>query len=194
VNESGAEPRFRTIVDSTYAGLVARATPRLIDRGDLLAALDRAAAKKVTIVSAPAGSGKTSLLRAWAGRPGQPHRLAVMQVQRDQQDAQQFWLALLGAVRRASGTTSGAEPPAVTPEFNGRAMVDRVLSELEDHPGRRVLVIDDLHELRSRDALAQLTRLLTNLPANAHAVLATRRDLPLRLHQLRLAGWSCRSR
>ena len=142
----------------------------------------------MTIVSAPAGSGKTSLLRAWAGRPGQPHRLAVMQVQRDQQDAQQFWLALLGAVRRASGTTSGAEPPAVTPEFNGRAMVDRVLSELEDHPGRRVLVIDDLHELRSRDALAQLTRLLTNLPPNAHAVLATRRDLRLRLHQLRLAG------
>jgi LuxR family maltose regulon positive regulatory protein len=167
---------------------VARATLRLIDRGDLLAALDRAAAKKVTIVSAPAGSGKTSLLRAWADRPGQPHRLAVMQVQRDQQDAQQFWLALLGAVRRASGRTSGAEPPAATPEFNGRAMVDRVLSELEDHPGRGVLVIDDLHELHSRDALAQLTLLLTSLPPNAHAVLATRRDLGLRLHQLRLAG------
>ena len=79
-----------------------RAKPRLIGRGDLLAALDRAAAKKVTIISAPAGSGKTSLLRAWADRPGQPHRLAVMQVQRDQHDAQQFWLALLSAVRQAS--------------------------------------------------------------------------------------------
>src|SRR5215467_15133035 len=70
---------------------VARAAPRLIDRGDLLAALDRAAANKVTIISAPAGSGKTSLLRAWAGRPGQPRRLAVLRVQRDQHDAQQFW-------------------------------------------------------------------------------------------------------
>jgi LuxR family maltose regulon positive regulatory protein len=167
---------------------VARATLRLVDRGDLLAALDRAAAKKVTIISAPAGSGKTSLLRAWADRPGQLHRLAVMHVQRDQQDAQQFWLALLGAVRHASGTASGAEPPAATPEFNGQAMVDRVLSELEEHHGRVVLVIDDLHELHSPDALAQLTLLLTNLPPNAHAVLATRRDLRLRLHQLRLAG------
>jgi LuxR family transcriptional regulator, maltose regulon positive regulatory protein len=167
---------------------VARATLRLIDRDDLLAALDRAATKKVTIISAPAGSGKTSLLRAWADRPGHRHRLAVMQVQRDQQDAQQFWLALLSAVRHASGTTSGAEPPAATPEFNGRAMVDRVLSELEDHRGRVVLVIDDLHELHSPDALTQLTWLLTNLPLNAHAVLATRRDLQLRLHQLRLAG------
>jgi len=160
----------------------------LIDRGDLLAALDRAAAKKVTIISAPAGSGKTSLLRAWADRPGQRHRLAVMHVQRHQQDAQQFWLALLSAVRHASGTTGRTEPPAATPGFNGRAMVDRVLSELEDHRGRIVLVIDDLHELHSPDALAQLTRLLTNLPPNAHAVLATRRDLQLRLHQLRLAG------
>src|ERR1700723_1260798 len=106
---------------------VAPAAPRLIDRDDLLAALDRAAARKVTIISAPAGSGKTSLLRAWAARPGQRHRVAVLQVQRDQHDAQQFWLALLGAVRQATGTVGGTGPPAATPEFNGRAMVDRVL-------------------------------------------------------------------
>jgi LuxR family maltose regulon positive regulatory protein len=163
-------------------------TRRLIARDDLLATLDRAVASKVTIISAPAGSGKTSLLRAWADRPGQRHRLAVMQVQRDQQDAQQFWLALLSAVRHASGTTSGAGPPTASPEFNGRAMVDRVLSELEDQRGRVVLVIDDLHELTSPEALDQLTRLLTNIPSNAHAVLAMRHDVRLRLHRLRLAG------
>ena len=165
-----------------------RSTLRLIDRGDLLAALDRAAAGKVTIISAPAGSGKTSLLRAWADRPGQPHRLAVMQVQRDQNDPQQFWLALLSAVRQASATPSQAEPPAATPEFNGRAMVDRVLSELADHRGPLIVVIDDLHELHSQEALALLTRLLTNLPPQVHAILTTRHDVPLGLHQLRLAG------
>jgi LuxR family transcriptional regulator, maltose regulon positive regulatory protein len=166
---------------------VARPALRLIDRGDLLAALDRAAAKKVTIISAPAGSGKTSLLRAWAARPGQPHRLAVVQVQRDQQDAQQFWLALLSAVHQASGTARD-KPPTGTPDFNGRAMVDRVLSELADARSGITLVVDDLHELNSPDAVAQLTRLLTSLPPNGHAILATRRGLRLRLHQLRLAG------
>jgi LuxR family transcriptional regulator, maltose regulon positive regulatory protein len=163
---------------------VAQATPRLIDRGDLLAALDRATAGKVTLISAPAGSGKTSLLRAWAHRHGPPHRLAVVSVQRDQRDAQQFWLALLSAVRQASG----AEPPTATPDFNGRAIADRVLSELADQRRPLILVIDDLHELHSPDALTQLTRLLTNLPPGVHAALTTRHDLPLRLHQLRLAG------
>lgn len=162
--------------------------PGLIDRGDLLAALDRAAACKVTIISAPAGSGKTSLLRTWADRPGRPHRLAVVPVRRDQQDGQQFWLALLSAVRQTIGTAGRAEPPAATPDFNGQAMVDRVLSELADSGGDITLVIDDLHELNCPQALAQLTSLLTNLPPHVHAVLATRRDLRLRLHRLRLAG------
>ena len=67
-------------------------------------------------------------------------------------------------------------------------MVDRALSKLADAHGAIALVIDDLHELNSPDALAQLTRLLTHLPPNAHAVLTTRHDLRLRLHQLRLAG------
>jgi LuxR family maltose regulon positive regulatory protein len=167
---------------------VAHATPRLIDRGDLLAALDRAAARKVTIISAPAGSGKTSLLRAWADRQGQRHRLAIVPVPRDQQDAQQFWLALLDAVRQAGAVTGRAGPSAATPDFNAPAMVDRVLAELADAPGDVMLVIDDLHELNSAAALAQLTRLLTNLPPQAHAMLTTRHDLPLRLHRLRLAG------
>ncbi len=167
---------------------MAHATPWLIDRGDLLAALDRAAARKVTIISAPAGSGKTSLLRSWADRQGQRHRLAALQVQRDQQDAQQFWLALLDAVRHASATTGRAGPSAATPDFNAPAMVDRVLSELDDAGADITLVIDDLHELNSPEALAQLTQLLTDLPPHVHAMLATRHDLRLRLHQLRLAG------
>ncbi len=142
----------------------------------------------MTIISAPAGSGKTSLLRAWAGRPGQPRRLALVQVQRDQHDAQQFWLALLDAVRHATGADSGAELPAATPDFNGHAMAGRVLSELADAHGGVTLVIDDLHELHSPEAATQLTRLLTGLPPNVHAILATRHDVRLRLHRLRLAG------
>jgi LuxR family maltose regulon positive regulatory protein len=162
--------------------------PRLIARGDLLAALDRAAARKVTIISAPAGSGKTSLLRAWANHPDREHRIALVSVGRDQETAQQFWLALLNAVRHASGTTSETEPPTAAPDLNVRTLVDRVLCELADPGSGITMVIDDLHELNAPEALASLTPLLTNLPPGSHAILVTRHDLPLRLHRLRLAG------
>jgi LuxR family maltose regulon positive regulatory protein len=67
-------------------------------------------------------------------------------------------------------------------------MANRVLSELADADGTVTLVIDDLHELHSPEATAQLTRLLTNLPPQVHSILTTRHDVRLRLHRLRLAG------
>ena len=94
---------------------------RLVARDDLVARLDRSAARKVTVLSAPAGSGKTSLLRAWAAGPGRAHRVAFVPVRQGEKDAQVFWLALLSAVRQACGAT-GDEPSAATPGFNGRAM------------------------------------------------------------------------
>jgi LuxR family transcriptional regulator, maltose regulon positive regulatory protein len=166
----------------------ARAPLRLIRRGELLASLDRATAARVTLVCAPAGSGKTSLLRAWADGTSRPGRLAVVQVRRGQPDAQQFWLAVLSAIRQVPGAAGAGEELAATPDFNEAAISERVLSELAAHPGRTFLVIDDLHELTSPAALAQLTRLLEKLPERVHAILATRRDLPLGLHRLRLAG------
>ncbi len=127
-------------------------------------------------------------MRAWADGPGQSYRLAVVQVRRDQQDSQQFWLALLSAIRQAAGRPGEGEQLAATPDFNEVAISERVLSELAAQHDHTFLVIDDLHELTSAEALMQLTRLLEKLPQHVHAILATRRDLPLRLHKLRLAG------
>ncbi|GAA1841129.1 LuxR C-terminal-related transcriptional regulator [Asanoa iriomotensis] len=159
--------------------------PRDVERRELVAVLDRAVRKRVTIISAPAGSGKTSLLRAWVAGPGRAHTVAFLSVEPGQHDAQLFWLALLGAVRTATG---GPPPPAPAPQLDGPTLVDRVRSELASPGGPDVLIIDDLHELTSHDATEQLTGLLTELPPGVHAIVATRHDGALRLHRLRLAG------
>src|SRR3954449_7554630 len=78
-------------------GSVARG---LLDREDLLHMLDRAVSRRVTVMSAPPGSGKTSLLRAWADRSTDVRRVAFVSVDRDQHDAQRFWEAVLDEVRR----------------------------------------------------------------------------------------------
>src|ERR1700722_318662 len=165
------------------------AEPGLIHRHDLIAALSRAAQKRVTIIAAPAGSGKTSLLRAWAAQPGRDGRIAFVTVRPGQRDMQLFWLTVLGAVRAQAGTgEGGAQLPPATPGSGGSALVGKVLSALEEFGDGFVLVIDDLHELSAPEAAGQLTALLTRLPPGVRAIVATRRDLLLRLHKLRLAG------
>ena len=150
----------------------------LLDRDDLFRAFDRAVDKRVTVVSAPAGSGKTSLLRAWADRSAGPRRVAFVSVEREQHDAQRFWRAVLDAVRADAAATAPLESDE---------LVDRVLAELAEQVKPVVVIIDDLHELRSADALSQLGRLLATLPSSARVVLSSRRDPPIRLHRLRLA-------
>jgi LuxR family transcriptional regulator, maltose regulon positive regulatory protein len=159
----------------------------VLDREDLVQMLDRAVTRRVTVISAPAGSGKTSLLRAWADRSANARHVAFVSVARDEQDAQRFWSAVLDEIRGLARSIDPETPPAATAELDGDQLVDAVASELVEHVEPVVLIIDDLHELRSADALTQLEHLLELLPSSARVVLSSRRDPPVRLHQLRLA-------
>ncbi len=158
----------------------------LLRREDLLATLDRAVRRKVTVISAPPGSGKTSLLRTWSDRSSKDRQVGFVTVPHDQQDAQQFWLAVLDAIRQPAARADSRSRTA-PPAFDGDAMVDTIVSELAEQAPVFVLIIDDVHELRSVDAFRQLGHLLAILPSSARVVLSSRRDPPIRLHQLRLA-------
>ena len=158
-----------------------------LDREHLLQMLDRAVTKRLTVVSAPPGSGKTSLLRAWADRSSNLRRVAFVSVERDEHDAQRFWSAVLDAIRSPAPVIDPQTRPAATAAFDGDQLVDAVLSEFAEQVEPVVLIIDDLHELRSADALTQLEHLVATLPSSARLMLSSRRDPPIRLHQLRLA-------
>jgi LuxR family maltose regulon positive regulatory protein len=162
-------------------------TQGLLDRKDLLRLLDRAVTKRLTVISAPPGSGKTSLLHAWADQSTKLRRVAFVSVERDQRNDQRFWCAVLDAIRSPARSTASGTPPAPTAVPDVDQVIDSVLSEIAEHTEPVVLIIDDLHELRSTDALTQLEYFLANLPGIARVVLSSRRDPSIRLHQLRLA-------
>jgi LuxR family maltose regulon positive regulatory protein len=150
--------------------------------------LDQALLGRVTVVSAPPGSGKTFLLRSWLDQAELGERLAWVTVERRERDAQRFWLSVVAELRNAVCGDSFVEKLTPSPDFDGVAVAERLVSNLDSLGEPVVLVIDDLHELSSAEALAQFELLLTRLPSALHVVLATRHDPHLGLARLRVAG------
>jgi LuxR family transcriptional regulator, maltose regulon positive regulatory protein len=159
--------------------------PGVVRREWLFERLGDAVSGDVVLLCAPAGSGKTVLLRSWLEAAGLHDRGAWVSVERGERDAQRFWLALIDAV---AGAVPGVERVDPAPSFRGEAVLDRLVADLGSLAEPAVLVIDDLHELDAPDALAWLAAFLSRRPPGLGVVLATREDPRLGLHRLRLAG------
>ena len=144
-------------------------------------------AQRVVQVSAPAGSGKTVLLRSWIAESGLAKRVAWVSVP-GERDPQRFWISVAGALRDTVAGSALVRGLTAAPELDGWTLVERLLEDLAALDDRIWLVIDDLHELHSAEALRQLELLIMRAPAALRFVLITRHDLRLGLHRLRLAG------
>jgi LuxR family maltose regulon positive regulatory protein len=141
----------------------------------------------VTVVSAPAGSGKTVLLRSWISEAGVADRAAWVPVGRDEKDPQRFWASVLGALR---GTAPGAglvRELTAAPDLDGWAVVERLLKDLAPLAEPVWLVVDDVHLLGPDQALRQLELLMMRAPDALRFVLCTRHGWR-GLHRLRLEG------
>ena len=169
-------------------GTSAPGTPHLVERTALFERLSAGETGEVTLISARAGSGKTVLLRSWIEHAGIKDLTAWVSVRPDEHDPQRFWLSVVQQLRTAVGRHGFVEKVAPAPEFNGAALVERLLSELRSLDAPIVLLIDDVHELRSPDAQTQLADLIARRPPQLRIVLASRHDPQLGLHRLRLAG------
>jgi LuxR family transcriptional regulator, maltose regulon positive regulatory protein len=147
-----------------------------------------AEAERVVQISAPAGSGKTVLMRSWIAEAGLARHAAWVPVDSEERDPQGFWISVADGLR---GTTAGSalvRPLTVAPDLDGWAVVERLLKDLAPLEDRLWLMIDDAHLLDSREVLPQLELLLLRAPQELRIVLATRHGLRLGLHRLRLEG------
>jgi len=142
---------------------------------------------RVTVVSAPAGSGKTVLLRSWIAEAGLTGRTAWVAAGRQERDPQRFWLSALGALRQTAPGAGLVRAVTGAPELDGWALAEGLLDDLAPLDERLWLVVDDVHEL-GPDALRQLELVLMRAPARLRFVVAARHDVRLGLHRLRLDG------
>ncbi|MHB1413867.1 MAG: LuxR C-terminal-related transcriptional regulator [Chloroflexota bacterium] len=165
-----------------------RARGRLVPRPHLMLRLDDALQGRLTLVSAPAGFGKTTLLAEWLR--DRPEGTCWLSLDAADNDPPRFLsyvvAALQGAAPGLAGDLSLAlrspQPPSV------EAVVTALVNELASVPGRVTLVLDDYHVITSPAVNGALTFLLENLPPNAHLVISTRSDPPLPIARLRSRG------
>src|SRR5205807_7352972 len=125
-----------------------------VSRRALFERLGRAG--RITQVSAPAGSGKTFLLRSWIGAADLAESTAWVSVQSEERNPQRFWVSVLSALQQTAAGSTVVGSLTAAPDLDGWAVVERLLKDLAPLGDRVWLVLDDVHELGSAEALRQL--------------------------------------
>jgi LuxR family maltose regulon positive regulatory protein len=167
--------------------------PGLVLRGRLARRLEPAAYRKLTLVSAPAGFGKTTLLSTWARSQvteGGAMRVAWLSLDESDNDPVRFFGYLIAALHGADphvGLTAqtlleASQPPA------GEAICTSLINDLAASSPLVALVLDDYHLIRSQAIHQWLTFLLEHQPAGLQLIVATREDPALPLTKLRGRG------
>jgi LuxR family maltose regulon positive regulatory protein len=169
--------------------------PGWLTRPRLSKRLEAARRCRLTLVCAPAGFGKTTLLSEWIGiqggsGAGSAPATAWLSVDKEDNDPERFWTYFVAAIQtvqpdlgqRCLEMLETGKAPSI------KAVLTTLVNEISHAKADFVLVLDDYHEITSRSVHESLAFLIDHLPPQAHLVLATRVDPPLPLARLRVRG------
>jgi LuxR family maltose regulon positive regulatory protein len=170
--------------------LVAPSVPgRVVERPRLFELLDAGVERPVTLVAAPAGSGKTMLLTSWMSAVSPPGPVAWLSLDQGDNDPVRFWAYLLAALCRSGALPADSDLRALVPSPQGDdTLASMLLHGLEELTSPVVLMLDDVHELTEPRVLDGIELLLRHAPPRLRLVLSSRADPPLPLHRLLVSG------
>src|SRR6266481_2107370 len=168
-----------------------RLRPNVVSRPRLLERLNEGLYRKLTLISAPAGFGKTTLVSEWVEGIERPKaRTAWLSLDEGDNDPARFLAYLVAALQTiaanigegVSGVLHSPQPPPT------EAILTALLNDITTIKDHFVLVFDDYHVIDAQPVDHALTFLLEHLPPHMHLVIATREDPPLPLARLRVGG------
>src|SRR5215831_659426 len=169
--------------------LYAPAPPaRVVSRPRLIERLNEGLHGKLTLISAPAGFGKTTLVGEWVAACERP--VAWLSLDEGDNDPARFLIYFIAALQSiesniGAGVLSLLQSPQRPPV---ESILTALLNELGTIPQSLTLVLDDYHVIDAKPVDQALAFLLEHLPRQVHVVIATREDPDLRLGRLRAGG------
>ena len=139
------------------------------------------------LVSAPAGSGKSTLVASWASAHGSA--VAWLQLEESDADAARFWVSVVAAIGRAEPELAARLEPIVLGSMGaGQVVVPALVNELAALHHRLVVVLDDYHLIDDPAVHRGVESLIDLCPPQLTLVLVTRADPPFRLGRMRVRG------
>ena len=166
-----------------------RRRPGVVQRQRLGTRLVAADATSVTLVSAPAGFGKTTLLVEWFGaRDDEGSATPWLSLDAGDNDPAVFWTYVIAAIQRASPHVGTSALAALQSSQPLTSVVAALLNDLYDLADRVVVVLDDYHVIESAEIHESIAYLIDHAPPSFHLVLASRSDPPFPLARLRARG------
>ncbi|WP_423065371.1 LuxR C-terminal-related transcriptional regulator [Devosia sp. CN2-171] len=167
-------------------------TPRdvVVERRRLIERLERGAASKLTLISAPAGFGKTTLVSAWlAARSAGPEAVAWLSLQQTDNEPAVFWTYVIAAFQKSLADRAAASLHVLEPgQHSSDLVLASLVNELASAKLSINLILDDYHVIDEPDVQAGMKFLLEHLPPHVHIVITTRADPPLPIAKMRARG------
>jgi LuxR family transcriptional regulator, maltose regulon positive regulatory protein len=160
----------------------------MVARPRLFALLDTGVERPVTLIAAPAGSGKTMLLTSWMSAAAPPPGpVAWLSLDPGDNDPARFWTYVLAALCRSGAVPVDNGLQTLQPQADD-VLLPLLINGLDELASPVVLVLDDVHELTDARVLQGIEFLVRHAPPQLRLVLAARADPPLPLHRLLLNG------
>jgi LuxR family maltose regulon positive regulatory protein len=159
---------------------------KIVERPRLLMKINQIRHKKLILVTAPAGFGKTTLLSTWASQTVAHDPVAWVSLDQGDNIPARFWLYVIYSIQRSLKLTD-LLPENLSP-LETDFLLTQLINRLDGYPQHFTLVLDDLHLIDNPTIYGELAKLLDRMPGFMHLILSGRVMPPLSVSRLRASG------